>query len=157
ILDGEAPAGWSALQLRDGGPWCAKTPLVLELEERAGRKAIGRTGVRDGRSARPRGGRQRQVQRGHPCARKAGGHAPKACTPHAGRVHAQSGRRLDMTDADLKAMIAELIRQKYAAEKGSAEYLLIKRQLVGLRGSYEMAGPIMEDLDPFGWGAMCLP
>jgi hypothetical protein len=33
--------------------------------------------------------------------------------------------------------------------------LMVMRQLAGLRGSYEMAGPIMEDLDPFGWGAMC--
>jgi hypothetical protein len=62
-----------------------------------------------------------------------------------------------MTDAELTEMIRELIAAKRAAEKGSAEYLMAHRQLAGLRGSYEMAGPIMEDLDPFGWGAMCLP
>jgi hypothetical protein len=57
------------------------------------------------------------------------------------------------TDPELEALIRELIAAKYAAEKGSAEYLMVMRQLAGLRYSYEMAGPIMEDLDPFGWGA----
>lgn len=54
---------------------------------------------------------------------------------------------------DLEKTIAELIEQKYAAPKGSAAYLLAKRALAGLRYTYEMAGPIMEDLDPFEWGA----
>jgi hypothetical protein len=58
-----------------------------------------------------------------------------------------------MTDAELKEMIAELVAAKYVAEKGSAEYVMAVRQLAGLRYSYERAGPIMEDLDPWGWGA----
>jgi hypothetical protein len=56
-------------------------------------------------------------------------------------------------DPELEQIIAELIERKYAAPKGSAEYLMAKRQLAGLHGDYEMAGPIMEDLDPHGWGA----
>lgn len=60
-------------------------------------------------------------------------------------------------DLELERIIAELIERKNAAVKGSAEYLMVKRQLAGLRYSRELAGPIMEDLDPFGWGAMCLP
>jgi hypothetical protein len=58
-------------------------------------------------------------------------------------------------DPELEALIRELIAAKYAAEKGSAEYLMVMRQLAGLRYTRELAGPIMEDLDPFGWGAMC--
>lgn len=53
---------------------------------------------------------------------------------------------------DLEKTIADLIERKNAAPEGSAEYLLAKRALAGLRYSYEMAGPIMEDLDPFEWG-----
>jgi hypothetical protein len=66
-------------------------------------------------------------------------------------------RHAPETDPELEQIIAELIAAKNAAPKGSAEYLLAKRQLAGLRFSYEMAGPIMEDLDPFGWGATSLP
>jgi hypothetical protein len=43
---------------------------------------------------------------------------------------------------ELEKTIAALIERKNAAPKGSAEYLLAKRQLAGLRYSYEMAGPI---------------
>ena len=57
------------------------------------------------------------------------------------------------TDPELEQIIAELVEAKYAAPKGSAEYLMAKRQLAGLRYSRELAGPIMEDLDPRGWGA----
>ena len=57
------------------------------------------------------------------------------------------------TDPELEEIIAELIRQKYAAPEGSAEYFLAMRALAGLRYSRELAGPIMEDLDPWGWGA----
>ena len=39
-----------------------------------------------------------------------------------------------------------------AAPEGSAAYLLAKRALAGLRYSHELAGPIMEDLDPYDWG-----
>jgi hypothetical protein len=34
---------------------------------------------------------------------------------------------------------------------------VLERELTGLRYSYEDAGPIIEDLDPFGWGATCRP
>ena len=33
---------------------------------------------------------------------------------------------------------------------------MLERELAGLRYSYE-AGPIIEDLDPFGWGGTCHP
>jgi hypothetical protein len=57
-------------------------------------------------------------------------------------------------DPDLEKTIADLIDRKYAAPKGSAEYRLVMRELAGLRYTREMAGRIMEDIDPFGWGAM---
>ena len=57
------------------------------------------------------------------------------------------------TDPELEQIIAELIERKYAAKEGSAEYRLAVRELAGLRCSRELAGPIMEDLDPRGWGA----
>jgi len=59
------------------------------------------------------------------------------------------------TDPELEQIIAELVEAKYAAPKGSAEYLMAKRQLAGLRHTRELAGPIMEDLDPREWGTMC--
>jgi hypothetical protein len=38
----------------------------------------------------------------------------------------------------------------------SAKFML-ERELTGLRYSYEEAVPIIEDLDPFGWGGTWLP
>ena len=55
---------------------------------------------------------------------------------------------------ELERTIAALIERKYAAKEGSAEYRMVMRQLLGLRRTREDAGPIMEDLDPMGWGAM---
>jgi hypothetical protein len=55
---------------------------------------------------------------------------------------------------DLEQIIADLIDRKYSAEEGSAEYRMVMRQLRGLRYGYKDAGPIMEDLDPDGWGAI---
>ena len=55
---------------------------------------------------------------------------------------------------DLELTIAYLIERKYAAKEGSAEYRMVMRQLLELRRTREDAGPIMEDLDPMGWGAM---
>lgn len=57
------------------------------------------------------------------------------------------------TDPELEKTIADLLEVKRTARKDSAEYWLAMRQLAGLRYSYEAAGPIMEDLDPIGWGA----
>jgi hypothetical protein len=34
---------------------------------------------------------------------------------------------------------------------------MLERELTGLRCSYEKAGPIIEHLDPFGWGGTCRP
>ena len=59
-----------------------------------------------------------------------------------------------MTDNELEQTIYDLVKAKYAAREGSAEYLLAVRELAGLHGTYEMAGPIMEDLDPLEWGTM---
>jgi hypothetical protein len=42
-----------------------------------------------------------------------------------------------MTDAQLTAVITELVRRKDALEHDSAEYQFIERQLNGLRYSYE--------------------
>jgi hypothetical protein len=56
------------------------------------------------------------------------------------------------TDPELEKIIADLIAIKNAAPEGSAAYLLAKRALAGLRYSRELAGPIMEDLDPYDWG-----
>lgn len=55
---------------------------------------------------------------------------------------------------NLQLTIARLIEQKYAAAPGSAQHRMAVRQLLGLRHSYEEAGPIMEDLDPLEWGAI---
>ena len=41
-------------------------------------------------------------------------------------------------------------RQENAAPRGGAERKMLERELAGLRYSYEDAGPIIEDLDPFG-------
>jgi hypothetical protein len=57
-----------------------------------------------------------------------------------------------MTDEQLEQIITDLIERKYAAPADSAERQLILNQLNGLRHSYELAGPMMEDLDPKEWG-----
>jgi len=58
-----------------------------------------------------------------------------------------------MTEQELEAIIAELVRRKYAAPEDSTERQLVQRELTGLRYSYELAGPIIEELDPYDWGA----
>ena len=58
---------------------------------------------------------------------------------------------------DLEQTIADLIDRKKKLPEDSAEYLLIERELTGLRYSREEAGGIIEDLDPFGWGGYCRP
>ena len=58
---------------------------------------------------------------------------------------------------DLEQTIADLIDRKKKLPEDSAEYQLIERELTGLRYSREHAGGIIEDLDPFGWGATCRP
>ena len=58
---------------------------------------------------------------------------------------------------DLEQTIADLIDRKKELPEDSAEYQLIQRELTGLRYSREYAGGIIEDLDPFGWGATCRP
>jgi hypothetical protein len=58
---------------------------------------------------------------------------------------------------DLEQTIADLIDRKKELPDDSAEYQLIERELTGLRYSREYAGGIIEDLDPFGWGATCRP
>jgi hypothetical protein len=58
---------------------------------------------------------------------------------------------------DLEQTIAALVERKKALDIDSPEYQLIDRELTGLRYSREEAGGIIEDLDPFGWGATCRP
>src|SRR4051812_9181532 len=65
-------------------------------------------------------------------------------------------RRRAVDEAELERVIAELLRRKYAAPEASAERRMAQRQLLGLRYSYELAGPIMEDLDPLEWGAIAV-
>jgi len=59
-------------------------------------------------------------------------------------------------DAELEATILALVKRKNAAREGSAEYRMALRQLTGLRYSRELAGPIIEELDPY-WGLECRP
>jgi hypothetical protein len=61
-----------------------------------------------------------------------------------------------MTDEQLETIIAALVKRKDALDVDSAEYRFINRCLNGLRYSYEMAGPIWEDLDPWD-GALLRP
>src|SRR5262249_26038854 len=72
------------------------------------------------------------------------------------QVRPQTGGRAMSTDKndeqELEAIIADLIRRKYAAPEGSPERQLVLRELAGLRSSWELAGPIMEELDPKEWG-----
>jgi hypothetical protein len=58
---------------------------------------------------------------------------------------------------DLEQTIADLVDRKKALDMDSPEYELINRMLTKLRYSREEAGGIIEDLDPFGWGATCRP
>lgn len=61
-----------------------------------------------------------------------------------------------MDDDTLERIIGALVTRKNAADEASAEYRMLIRQLAGLRYSYELAGPIIEELDPF-WGEECTP
>jgi hypothetical protein len=56
-----------------------------------------------------------------------------------------------VTEQQLEAIIADLIKRKYAAPEGSADRRLVLAQLNGLR-NYEAADGIMEELDPDEWG-----
>jgi hypothetical protein len=56
---------------------------------------------------------------------------------------------------DLEQTIADLVDRKKELDIDSPEYQLINRMLTKLRYSHEDAGGIIEDLDPFGWGATC--
>jgi hypothetical protein len=58
---------------------------------------------------------------------------------------------------DLEQTIDDLVYRKKNLDLDSAEYQFIDRVLSGLRYSCEEAGGIIEDLDPFGWGATCRP
>jgi hypothetical protein len=59
-------------------------------------------------------------------------------------------------DEELEAVIAAVVKRKNAATEGSAEYCMALRQLTGLRYSRELAGDIIEALDPY-WGLECRP
>src|SRR6516225_3447968 len=58
---------------------------------------------------------------------------------------------------DLEKIIDELVYRRKLLPLDSAERQFIERELTGLRYSREYAGGIIEDLDPFGWGATCRP
>lgn len=61
-----------------------------------------------------------------------------------------------MSEAELERIIADLVARKNATEMESAEWLFYERQLAGIRYSHELAGGIIEDLDPY-WGSYCRP
>jgi hypothetical protein len=58
---------------------------------------------------------------------------------------------------DLEQMIEARVDRKNALPDDSAERQLIIRELINLRYSYEEAGGIIEDLDPWDWGSTCRP
>jgi hypothetical protein len=58
---------------------------------------------------------------------------------------------------DLEKIIDDLVYRKQKLDLDSPEYQFIDRVLTGLRYSCEEVGGIIEDLDPFGWGATCRP
>ena len=58
-----------------------------------------------------------------------------------------------MTEQQLEQIIARLVKRKKATKIGSAEREMLNRVLNGLRYTYENAGGIWEDLDPYGWTA----
>lgn len=55
----------------------------------------------------------------------------------------------------LEQTIAALIKRRDAVPEGSAERRMAMRQLTGLWNTREEAGPIIEDLDPWGWHLIC--
>ena len=55
-------------------------------------------------------------------------------------------------DDELEAVIIQIVARKNAAGEGSAERLMAVRQLDGLRNTRELAGPMIEGLDPIRWG-----
>jgi len=57
-----------------------------------------------------------------------------------------------MTEEQLEAIIAPLVKRKWDVSTSDAEIEFINRVLNGLRYQYEMAGPIWEGLDDC-WGA----
>jgi hypothetical protein len=61
-----------------------------------------------------------------------------------------------MDETELEQLIAGLVARKNATEVDSAEWRFYERQLAGIRYSYELAGGIIEDLDPY-WGSYCRP
>jgi hypothetical protein len=58
---------------------------------------------------------------------------------------------------DLEKIIDDLVYRKKKLDLDGPERQFIDRILTGLRYSREEAGGIIEDLDPFGWGATCRP
>ena len=66
-------------------------------------------------------------------------------------------KRPNETTMDLERIIDDLVYRKEKLDLDSAEYQFIDRVLTGLRYSSQGAGGIIEDLDPFGWGATCRP
>jgi hypothetical protein len=58
---------------------------------------------------------------------------------------------------DLEKIFDDLVYRKKNLDLDSLDYRLINRMLTTLRHSREDAGGIIEDLDPFGWGATCRP
>ena len=56
--------------------------------------------------------------------------------------------RSSVRDMHLERIIAEMVERKDAASEGSAQHRFAIRQLIGLRDHRELAGGIIEDMDP---------
>lgn len=54
-------------------------------------------------------------------------------------------------EEELERIIEAVVDRKKAAEFDSAEWRMADRQLKGLRYTYEEAGPIIEELDWYGY------
>jgi hypothetical protein len=93
------------------------------------------------------------IQRGIADCMRSNGRAMRARDAANKSLMPVSARVAAMTDKQLEVVIAALVKRKDALDVDSAEYRFINRCLNGLRYSYELAGPIWEDLDPMGWGA----
>jgi len=60
--------------------------------------------------------------------------------------------RIIWNEKQLERIIREIVARRYAAPEGSAARRMAERQLVGLRGRYELADGIIREADEDGWG-----
>ena len=66
--------------------------------------------------------------------------------------HAAQIVEIQAQGAHLEPRIRELLQIRRETREGSARHRMATRALNALRNSFELAGPIIEDLDPIEWG-----